>query len=68
MYNDLYFNVFQSDKDGKYYWRLLKKSTSSFPLPLPQIIATGHQAYSTRELAKRDIESVKSAMPGTPII
>jgi uncharacterized protein YegP (UPF0339 family) len=62
---NLYFEVYQSSNDYKYYWRLKEKSTSIYLSDT--IIATGHQAYASRYDAKSDIELVKRAMPNTPV-
>jgi uncharacterized protein YegP (UPF0339 family) len=63
--NNLYFDIYISDKDLKYYWRLISITNSI--LPIPRIIATGHQAYKSKEEAIKDIEKVKDAIRTTPI-
>ena len=44
------FEIYQSDNDSKYYWRLWYKK---------EIIATGHEGYYRRESCVHDINVVK---------
>jgi uncharacterized protein YegP (UPF0339 family) len=66
----MYFEIYQSSKDLKYYWRLVRRRVGAYNYSTAsnEIIATGHQGYDTRDDAVKDIELVKRVVPSTRII
>ena len=59
---DYYFLVYQSPNDRKFYWRLIIKYNES-----ELIIATGHQGFTSREEAHKQIAAVKTVAPDARI-
>ncbi len=56
------FELYQSKKDKKFYWRLIETTAAQ------NIIADSGQGYTAKPSAKKGIRSVQRNAPGAPIV